>query len=79
MASPLIMKGLIEKKLWVKKSGAVQGAVRIHFPSQDIQDIVLTNFEPVNVFSRINISKEQVLLSNIEKLLISGDIQIVQK
>lgn len=77
--SPLIMKGLIEKKLYVKKANNVQGAVRIHFPSSAIQDIVLTNFEPVNIFGRINITKEQVLLSNLEQLVIRGDVKIVQK
>lgn len=76
--SPLLMKAMIEKKLWIKKSAQVQGSVRVHFPSPDLQDIVLTTFEPVNVFGRINISKEQVQLSNLERLLIAGDIQIVK-
>jgi hypothetical protein len=79
MASPLIMKGMIEKKLFVKKASNVQGTVRIHFPSAGIEDIILTNFEAVNIFGRINITKEQVLLSNLEQLVIRGDVKIVQK
>lgn len=77
MASPQIMKAVIEKSLKVKKSANVQGAVRIHFPSKEIADIVLTDFQPVSVFGRINMTAEQVKLSNLEKLLIEGVIQIV--
>lgn len=77
--SPQIMKAIIEKNLWVKKSPMATGAVRIHFPSHEIQDIVLTNQEPVNVFGRINVTAEQIRLSNLNQLLIHGDIQIVQK
>lgn len=79
MASPHLMKAIIEKNLWVKKSSNVQGAVRIHFPSKEIQDIVLSNFEPVNVFGRIGVTAEQIKLSNLERLLIAGDIQVVIK
>lgn len=75
--SPQIMKAMIEKKLWVKKAPNSTGAVRIHFPSNDIQDIVLTNHDAVNVFGRINITAEQIKLSNLEQLLVQGIIQIV--
>ena len=74
----LFKKGILEKKLLVCKGSNVQGSVRIHFPSPDVQDTVLSNFETVDVFGRINITKEQVLLSNLETLVIKGDVRIVQ-
>jgi hypothetical protein len=76
--TPLLMKSIIEKNLWVKKAGKVQGSVRIHFPSPSIQDIVLTHWAPVNVFGRIGMTVDQVKLSNLETLFLAGHIKIVQ-
>lgn len=74
--SPVLLKAMLEKTLWVKKAANVQGSVRVHFPDPNIQDIVLTGWAPVNVFGRIGITAEQVKLSNLEQLLLAGDIQL---
>jgi hypothetical protein len=76
--SPQFLKALIEKKLWVKKAGNVQGSVYIHFPDKAVADIVLNNWEPVNVFGRINISMDQIKMSNLEQLMLAGHVQIVK-
>lgn len=77
--APQIMKAILDKNLWVKKSPQVAGSVRIHFPSAEVADIVLSNTEPVDIFGRINVTAEQIKLSNLSKLLVAGDIQVVQK
>jgi hypothetical protein len=77
--SPQLMKAILNKNLWVKKAANVQGSVCIHFPSNDLQDIILTGWEPVNVFGRINATVDQIKLSNLEDLYIAGHIQIVRK
>jgi hypothetical protein len=73
------MKALIEKKLWVQKAKNVQGSVKIHFPDPNVQDIVLTSWEPVNVFGRIGMTAEQVKLSNLEDHILAGDVQLLIK
>jgi len=73
------MKGILEKKILVKKAGNVQGSVRIHFPDPKVQDIVLTNFDTVNVFGRIGMTAELVKISNLSTLVLSGVLQIVRK
>lgn len=75
--SPHLMKALIEKKLLVKKAGNVQGAVRIHFPSPKVQDIILTGWDPVDVFGRIGMTEEQVKLSNLESLILAGHVKVL--
>lgn len=64
-----IMKGLIEKNLKVRKAPRVQGAVKIHFPNPKITDITLTNFAPVDIFSRIGITEDDIKSSNLEDLV----------
>ena len=76
--SPQLMKALIEKKLFVKKTKKVQGSICIHFPSPDVQDLVLSGWDPVDVFGRINMTAEQVRLSNLEAHIINGDIEVVK-
>jgi hypothetical protein len=75
--SPHLMKAIIEKNLWVQKARNVQGSVRIHFPSESVADLVLSGWEPVNVFGRIGMTNEQIKLSNLEQLINAGDIQVV--
>lgn len=75
--SPHLMKALIEKKLLIKKAGQVQGAVCVHFPSPNIQDIILTGWDPVDVFGRIGMTDEQVRLSNLEQLIVSGHVKVI--
>jgi hypothetical protein len=76
MASALLMKGLIEKKLKVKKAPNVQGSVRIHFPNKDIQDFILINGDPVDVFGRINVTADDIRKSNLEALLAQGHVVV---
>lgn len=77
--SPQLLKAIMSKKLFIKKGANVQGSVRIHFPDPGVQDIVLSNWEPVDVFGRIKIDAEQIRLSNLEELVVAGDVQIVRK
>jgi len=74
--SVMLMKCLIEKKLKIQKAPNVQGSVRIHFPNAEIEDIVLTNHEVVDVFGRINVNAEEIKKSNLGMLISRGDVQI---
>lgn len=67
-----IMRGMLVKKLVVQKAPNVQGGVKIHFPSESIKDIVLTDFASVDVYKRINITDDQIKVSNLESLVLSG-------
>jgi hypothetical protein len=69
-----LLKALIEKKLTVKKAPNVQGTVRLHFPNPEIQDFILTSFQPVDVFARIGMTADDVKKSNIAALLTAGHI-----
>jgi hypothetical protein len=71
-----LMKGLIEKKLAVKKGMNVSGSVCIHFTSPAIQDIILTNTDTVDVFGRIGMTSKDIETSNLEALYLAGHIQI---
>ena len=72
-----LMKSMIESKLVVKKAPNVTGTVCIHFPNPLIQDIQLTNFQAVDVFGRIGVTKEDVKASNIQALLHAGHLVII--
>jgi hypothetical protein len=74
--SHALMKGLIEKKLSVKKAPMVAGAVRIHFPNPEIQDFVLTNWQPVDIFARMGMSVDDVKKSNLADLIAQGHIVV---
>lgn len=74
--SVMLMKAILHKELKVRKSPNVQGSVRIHFPTPEIEDIVLTNHEAVDVFARINVSSEEIKKSNLAMLISRGDVQI---
>ena len=69
-----MIKGLLEKKLVVKKAANVQGSVCIHFPDKNVQDILLKDWAPVNVFERINISEDAIKQSNLEDLVAAGHV-----
>ena len=69
-----IMVGMNIKQLKVKKAPNVQGSVRIHFPNPHVEDVVLNNFDSVELFKRINIQPEDVQKSNLEMLVIRGDV-----
>ena len=70
----LYQKGLIEKKLLVKKAANVQGAVCIHFPNPKVKDLILSDSATVDLFSRINISKDDIEASNLRQLMSRGDV-----
>lgn len=72
-----LAQGVLKKQLWIKKSPAVQGAVCIHFHSKNVKDIILSNFDKVDVFQRINIQPEDIKKSNLQALLLRGDVQVV--
>lgn len=75
---PGILKGIAAKKLLVKKGAATQGQVRIHFPNPDVKDIVLVNSgDVVDMFGRIGIQVEDVKQSNLNSLVLRGDVVIV--
>lgn len=69
-----IMVGMNVKQLKVKKSPNVQGSVRIHFPNHLVEDVVLSNFDAVELFKRINIQPEDIKQSNLEMLVMRGDV-----
>lgn len=75
--SVMLMKALLHKNLKVQKGPNVQGSVRIHFPNSEIEDIVLTNHDAVDVFGRINVNAEEIKKSNLAALIARGDIVIV--
>lgn len=72
-----IQAGLLKKSLLVKKGMAVQGSVCIHFERKEVKDIVLNNFDPVDVFQRINFLPGDLAKSNLEALMLRGDIVAV--
>jgi hypothetical protein len=72
--SDKMIKGLLAKRLMVKKAAMVQGSVCIHFPDKNVQDIILKDANPVNVFDRINISVDAVKQSNLEDLIANGHV-----
>jgi hypothetical protein len=72
-----LIKGLLAKKLMVKKSAMVQGSVCIHFPDPSIQDIILKDQSPVDVFQRINISVDAIKQSNLSDLVTAGIISVL--
>jgi len=77
MSSHGLMKGLIEQKISVKKAPQVQGTVRIHFPNKEIQDFVLTNWQPVDIFARMGVTVEDVKMSNLGDLIAQGHLILV--
>lgn len=72
-----MIKGLLAGKLVVKKAGMVTGSVCIHFPDPKIQDIVLKDQSPVDVFQRINISADAIKQSNLSDLVTAGHVVIL--
>jgi hypothetical protein len=72
-----LIKALMTKKLMVQKGRNVQGSVKIFFPNPKVQDIVLTDFRPVDVYGRINISDDDIKESNLEALALKGMIVIL--
>jgi hypothetical protein len=72
-----LIKGLLAKKLIVKKGGMVTGSVCIHFPDASIEDIVLKDQSPVDVFQRINISADAIKQSNLSDLVSAGHVVIL--
>ena len=73
-----LLKGIIAKKLLVKKGSSVTGTVCVHFPTPKIQDIQLTDFSIVDVFGRIGMTPEDVKKSNISALVHKGDLVILE-
>jgi hypothetical protein len=74
---PNLLKAMMSKKLVVRKGVNRTGQIRIHFPNPKVQDIVLSNNMPVDVFGRINIQIEDVQKSNVEQLILRGDLEVV--
>jgi len=74
---PNLLKAMMLKKLVVRKGMNRTGQVRIHFPNPEIQDILLSNFGPVDVFGRINMTVEDVQKSNLEQLVLRGDVEVL--
>lgn len=77
MSMQKLMKGLIEKKLQVRKGTNVQGCVRLHFPNQEIEDIIFTNNNPVDIFKWIGVTHAELKRSNLSALVQRGDLEIV--
>ncbi len=71
-----LTEGLLKKSLKVKKAPSVQGSICIHFPNPEVKDIVLKDFTEVEVFKRLNITLEDVKRSNIQQLVLRGDLVI---
>ena len=72
-----LMKGILDKKLLVKKGHNITGTICIHFPNPKIQDIHLTDFSVVSIFGRIGMTQDDARKSNLESLLNRGDLLIV--
>ena len=69
-----IMVGMNKKQLKVKKAPNVQGSVRIYFHNKAVEDVVLNNFDEVELFKRIGIEADDIKKSNLEMLVIRGDV-----
>lgn len=69
-----LQEGVLKKKLMIRKGPSVQGSVCIHFHSKEVKDIVLTDTQSIDVFQRINIQPEDIVKSNLEALMLRGDI-----
>jgi hypothetical protein len=72
-----ILKGILQKKLLIRKSANIQGTVQIFFPNPEIQNIILTDFQTVDIFKWIKVNEADIKQSNIEDLYKKGIIQIL--
>lgn len=70
-------EGILKKELKLKKAPSVQGAVCIHFHNPEVKDIVLNDASVVDVFKRINFQASDVKKSNIQQLVLRGDLVVV--
>lgn len=71
-------EGILKKELKLKKAPTVQGAVCIHFQNPEVKDVVLTDAMVVDVFKRINFQASDIKKSNIQQLILRGDLQVVK-
>lgn len=53
--------------------------MRVHFPSKEIEDIILTGWDEVDVFGRMRVTAEQIKMSNLSALITKGDVMVVVK
>lgn len=72
-----LLEGIVKKNLKVQKAPSVQGAVCIHFPNPEIKDVILQDFSPVDIFMRINMSVGDIKKSNIQQLILRGDLVVL--
>lgn len=72
-----LQESMLKKELKVQKAPSVQGAVCIHFQNPEVKDIVLNDFSVVDVFKRINVTAGDVRKSNIQQLLLRGDLVVI--
>lgn len=72
-----LQESMIKKELKIQKAPSVQGAVCIHFQNKEVKDIILNDFSIVDVFKRINITAGDIRKSNIQQLLLRGDLIVV--
>lgn len=71
-----LQEGMIKKELKVQKAPSVQGAVCIHFQNPEVKDIILNDFSMVDVFKRINITAADIRKSNLQALVLRGDLVV---